>query len=280
MDIEQTNTAFADNNENKKTFSIIDQINNLPFIYAFENKLIKNDYNFLRYSPLDCGKALLNGEVDLGVIPVTAFAKTKESWRIIPYVSVSCINTSKSVKLFFKTGLQDLQKIAIDERADSEAVLLKFLMQEKFNITPDYVTMKPHLQNMLNRTDAALLIGEEALHEQEVNKNSFDLGEEWFDLTGLPMVFAFWAGRQIAAQTEDIKNIINAFNLGYKNLESIAKEFAKKSDFSWALYHDYLTQNVNYKFTEDEHAGLTEFYNYAFFYGLIEYIPDILFFEF
>jgi len=279
MDLEKTNATFTNNKEYKKTFSIINQLNNLPYTYAFENKLIKNDYKFLRYSPLDCGKALLNGEVDMGVIPVTVFAKTKESWKIIPHISISTVNTSKSVKLFFKTDLQDLQKIALDERADSEVVLLKILMQEKFNITPEYIAMKPNLENMLSKTDAALLIGEEALHEQEVNKNSFDLGEEWFDLTGLPMVFAFWAGRQMAVQTEDAKNIINAFNLGYKNLESIAKEFAKNSGFSWALYHDYLTQNVNYKFAEDEHAGLTEFYNYAFYYGLIEFIPDILFFE-
>jgi chorismate dehydratase len=132
---------------------------------------------------------------------------------------------------------------------------------------------------MLKWSDAALLIGDEALHEQELNKNSFDLGEEWYDLTGLPMVFSFWTGRQIATQIEDVKNIINSTNLGLKNLENIAKEYSKKTDFSWALYHDYLTQNVNYKFTEEEHAGLTEFYNYAFYYGLIEYIPDILFFE-
>jgi chorismate dehydratase len=279
MNLEQTNEIFADSKEYKKTFSIINQLNNQPFIYAFENQLIKNDYNFLRFSPLDSGKALLNGEVDLGVIPVTAFAKTKEFWRIIPHISISSVNTCKSVKLFFKTGLQDLQKISIDERADSEAVLLKILIQEKYNITPEYITMKPHLENMLSKSDAALLIGEEALHEQEVNKNSFDLGEEWFDLTGLPMVFSFWAGRQTVVQSEDVKKIINASNLSLKNLEKIAKEFAEKSDFSWALYHDYLTQNVNYKFAEDEHAGLTEFYNYAFFYGLIEYIPDILFFE-
>ena len=275
MDLEQANKQ----SDNKKVFSVIEQINNLPFTYAFENQLVKNDYRFLKYYPLDCGKALLDGEVDMGVIPVTAFAKTKESWRIIPHISISCVNTSKSVKLFFKTGLQDLNKIAIDKRADSESVLLKILMQEKYNLTPDYISMEPNLENMLSKTDAALLIGDEALHEQEVNKNSFDLGEEWFDLSGLPMVFAFWAGRQMVAQTEDIKNIINGSNLGLKNMENIAKKFAKKSEFSWALYHDYLTQNVNYKFTEEEHAGLTEFYNYAFYYGLIEYIPDILFFE-
>lgn len=264
----------------KKVFSIFNQINNIPFIYALEKELMYNDYKFLKLSPLKAGQALLNGEVDLGIIPSTTFAKTKESWKIIPHISVSCTSTCKSVKLFFKTGLQDLKKIAVDERADSEFALLKILMQEKYNITPEYNTMKPNLKHMLEWSDAALLIGNEALYEQEVNKNSFDLGEEWYDLTGLPMVFAFGAGRQMVVDIlKDVKNIINSTNLGLKNLENISKEYAKKSEYSWAFYHDYLTQNVNYKFSEDEHAGLSEFYNYAFYYGLIEYIPDILFFE-
>jgi len=275
MDLEQTNN----NLNTKKSFSIIDQLNNIPFIYAFENQLIQNEYRFIKNSPLESGKALLGGEVDMGVIPVTTFAKTKETWRIIPHISISCVNASKNVKLFFKTGLQGLQKIAIDERADSELALLKILLQEKYNITPEYISMKPNLEHMLKSTDAALLIGNEALNEQEINKNSFDLGEEWYDLTGLPMVFSFWVGRETAIHAEDVKNIINSTNLGLKNLENIAKDYAKNFDFSWALYHDYLTQNVNYKFTEKEHTGLTEFYNYAFYYGLIEYIPDILFFE-
>jgi chorismate dehydratase len=265
--------------EQQKIFSVINQLNNIPFTYAFEKKQIKSNIQFIKNSPMESGKSLLNGEVDIAVIPVTTFAKTKESWKIIPHVSLSTRNTCKSVKLFFKKGLQDLKKIAVDSRADSEAALLQILMQEKFNMTPEYITMKPNLKHMLGFSDAALLIGNDALHEQETNKSSFDLGEEWYDLTGLPMVFAFWAGRQMTADIEDVRNIINAVNLGINNLEQIAKEFAEHSVFSWALYHDYLTKNVNYKFTEEEHAGLIEFYNYAFYYGLIEFIPDIMFFE-
>ena len=263
----------------KIILSVFNQLNNIPFIYSFEKKHIKNNYKVIKNSPVESGNALLNGEVEIAVVPVTTFARTKETWKIIPHISISSKNTCKSVKLFFKKGVKKLNKIAIDDRAASEAALLQILMQEKYNITPEYITMKPNLKHMLGFSDAALLIGDEALHEQEINKNSFDLGEEWYDLTGLPIVFGFWAGRAMTADIEVVKNIINSTNLGINNLEPNTKEFAKDSAFSWAIYHDYLTKNVNYKFTEEEHAGLTEFYNYAFYYGLIEYIPDILFFE-
>ena len=279
MELENINNSLSEQDAQIKSISVFDQVDNYPLIYALDKKLVNNDFNIIKYSPLNSGRALLDGEVDLGMIPVTAFAATKESWRIVPHISISGNGTFKSVKLFFKKGLKDIQTIAIDERAATESVLLKVLMPEKFNVTPDYITMKPNVDMMLKKADAALLIGDEALHEQEVNKSCFDLGEEWFDMTGLPMVYAFCAGRNMIVQKEDTKNIINAVNLGLHNLEDVTKEYAKNSEFGWPLYHDFLTQNVHYTFKDKEIEGLVEFYNYAFYYGLIAYIPDILFFE-
>lgn len=279
MEMENKDQKISQQNSNIKSVSVFNQLDNYTLFYALENQLVKNNYNIVKYSPYKSGKALLDGEVEFGVIPSTTFAETKESWRIVPHISISSLGSINSKKLFFKKGLQDIRTIAIDERAATAAVLLKVLITEKFNITPDYIIMKPKLDFMLNEADAALLIGTEALHAQLVNKSCFDLGEEWFDMTGLPMVYAFCAGRQMTTQKEDIITIINAFNLGLKNLENIAKEFAKNSEFGWPLYHDYLTQNVSYSFKEPELEGLTEFYNYAFYYGFIEYIPDILFFD-
>src|SRR6478672_9925674 len=44
--------------------------------------------------------------------------------------------------------------------------------------------------------DAALIIGDPALHIDPASLpwHVYDLGAEWMELTGLPMVFAVWAG--------------------------------------------------------------------------------------
>ena len=53
---------------------------------------------------------------------------------------------------------------------------------------------------MLMEADAALLIGDDALRAKYKTSDSlyvYDLGREWKDLTGLPMVFAVWAIRRV-----------------------------------------------------------------------------------
>ena len=106
-----------------------------------------------------------------------------------------------------------------------------------------------------------------------------DLGEEWNDLTGLPFVFSLFAGREFILSREDIEPVIRSFNLGRKNLESICKEYAENDQIPWSVYHDFLTHEINYRFSELDHDGLNEFYNYAFFFGYIDQIPDIRFID-
>ena len=57
---------------------------------------------------------------------------------------------------------------------------------------------------MLQRCDAALIIGDPALFLDERRRRlrKIDLGEEWTAMTGLPFVWAFWAGRSGALAAE------------------------------------------------------------------------------
>ena len=60
------------------------------------------------------------------------------------------------------------------------------------------VSRPPALEPMLEEAEAALIIGDPALRldPRRLDGNVYDLGEEWTTWTGLPMVFAVWAGRQ------------------------------------------------------------------------------------
>ena len=51
---------------------------------------------------------------------------------------------------------------------------------------------------MLGEADAALLIGDAALRldPETLPFETLDLGGEWTAMTGLPMVFAVWGGRE------------------------------------------------------------------------------------
>ena len=57
--------------------------------------------------------------------------------------------------------------------------------------------MTPRLEDMLAECDAALIIGDPALRldPARLPYETLDLGAEWVAWSGLPMVFAVWAGK-------------------------------------------------------------------------------------
>ena len=73
--------------------------------------------------------------------------------------------------------------------------------RRRFGIAPALEPLGPDLPAMLGRCDAALVIGDNALlarrRANDVNGGidaGIDVGEEWTAMTGLPFVWAFWAG--------------------------------------------------------------------------------------
>jgi chorismate dehydratase len=266
-------------NTGNRRLSLIDSLEFQPLVYGLKNRLGAGNFELVYSDPLEPARHLRDGEVELGLIPSIDYARTKEVWNIVPDISISSSNSILNVQLFFKKGLKELKTVALNDQAGSAAFLLKILMQEKFMMNPEYLLMPVDLEQMLNRADAALVTGDRALDLYHQNQNRLDLNEEWFDLTGLPFVYSFWAGREFTITPDDLRILVKSFEVGKRNLENICKEHAISHDSGWAFYHDFLTKNVSYAFGEHEKAGLLEFYNYAFFFGFIDFIPDLHFYK-
>ncbi len=73
--------------------------------------------------------------------------------------------------------------------------------------------MPPSLEEMLEVADAALLIGDPALDARRVG-SKLDLGEEWTRLTGLPFVYAVWAGPVGRVRGETVRLLQQALDEG------------------------------------------------------------------
>ena len=72
------------------------------------------------------------------------------------------------------------------------------ILERRYGVTPLTVSHAPDLDAMLRIADAALIIGDPALRidPAALPWHVYDLGAEWVEMTGLPMVFAVWAGRK------------------------------------------------------------------------------------
>ncbi len=125
--------------------------------------------------------------------------------------------------------------------------------------------MEPDLPRMLEHADAALLIGDAALavDPSEISIPLMDLGREWVDWTGLPMVFAVWAGRD-AAQWPDLGPLLEeSRQYGLGELDAIIKIEAERRGFSEELVHQYLTRNVWFHLGPEERQGMQLYLDYA-----------------
>ena len=154
--------------------------------------------------------------------------------------------------------------------------LVKILLRERLGRDPHYVPMGPGLVDMLAVADAALLIGDPAL-DHEGDAARLDLGEEWTRLTGLPFVYAFWAGRPGAVTPSGVRRMQQSLAHGVAHVEEIAARYARGVPGRAERYRDYLRENIVFELGEEEQAGLREFYRRAHALSLIPAVPELRF---
>jgi chorismate dehydratase len=273
---------MPENSGNLKV-SAVQYLNTRPIVYGLEKKP-SNQFKIVYDIPSVCSAKLLNKDADLALIPSIEYSRIRRqrSLSIVPDIAVVSHGEVKSVELFFNRDLTDLKRIAVDTSSRTSVALMEIILREKYGIEPEIVTLKPDLPSMLKEADAALIIGDPALEQSDLIDNKLDLGEEWNDLTdGLPFVYSFWAGIQGTLKADDVRFLLESRNEGVRNIKEISSEFAqeKAGNHSTNFYVDYLTDNIQFYLGKDEIEGLKEFYNYCYFFGMIDEIPELYFFE-
>ena len=121
--------------------------------------------------------------------------------------------------------------------------------------------MPPDPVRMLARCDAALVIGDPALRvdPSSLPYQVLDLGGEWVSMTGLPMVFAVWAGAREHINSENGRVFVQSLRYGLSNMDEIVQAAPHTHGFSPALAREYLTEHIVFELGEAEHKGLALF---------------------
>jgi chorismate dehydratase len=141
---------------------------------------------------------------------------------------------------------------------------------------------------MLARFDAAVIIGDEALFlgsgprvigGREVEVEKIDLGEVWTQSTGLPFVYAFWAGPIGVLTGADVATLQAARDAGLARLDEIAVDYFHAAPERQDAGVRYLRDNIKYRLGPDERAGLELFYRYAAEVGVIDGAAPLRFFD-
>ena len=256
----------------------VEFLNTRPLIAALEQES-GGDFE-LRYAvPSACARDLHAGRTDVGLIPSIEYVRSPEPYYIVPDIAISTRGEVLTVRLFLRRTITEVRRVALDVSSRTSIALLRILLREKYGLDPEMVEMAPDLPGMLAEADAALLIGDMVFQVLEAGYQSVDLGREWVELTGLPFVFAFWAGRQDAIVAEQVERLVQARREGELQLAGIARQFFEECGGSVEVYERYLSRHIYFGLGVEEQTGLNEFFRLAHKYELIETVPELRFYE-
>ena len=254
----------------------VNYLNARPLVYGLDRR---TDLFELRFdAPSTCAELLHENAIDVGLIPSIEYCRGPE-YAIVPDLGIISDGPVASVALFTTRPLPQIRTVAADTSSRTSVALLRILCAERFGVKPGFRPMAPDPERMLRECDAALLIGDPALYldPAAASVEKIDLGGEWKTLTGLPFVWAFWAGRPGILSSHAIKALTAARDQGVAASDEIAATYCGPEEA--ARGQAYLKENIGYRLNEREEAGLHAYYDLAARHGLIELVRRPQFYE-
>jgi chorismate dehydratase len=250
---------------------VVSYLNAAPLVYGLEGE---PGFALIRDVPARIADRLHAGQLDLGMIPSIEYAFGE--YAIVPGIAIASRGAVRSVSLYHRAPLERVSRIALDTSSRTSVALLKVLLQQRLGRQPECVEMAPDVPAMLEACEAALVIGDRAL-DFEGDLPRLDLGEEWRRQTGLPFVYAFWAGPAASLGAARVARLQEALRAGLSRLGEIAASYNGHDAGRRARNEAYLRSNIVFALGTEELAGLREFYRRAFALGLIPKAPELSF---
>ena len=255
-------------------------INCLPVYYGILDGTVSIDAQIIPGFPNQLNAWLTAGDLDISPISSIEYARHKGKYLLLSDICLNSEGPVKSVILVSKFPMEMLEgkSIALPTTTATSQVLLKILLSH-LNVT--YKVKEPFIASMLSDSDAALLIGDDALRISKTeNLFLYDLAELWQKQTGFPVVFAVWAVRKDYANQypEKISDIANSLrkslDYGLANIDKIINEVLP--GFPEVDLRDYFSL-LRYEFNARAREGLLAYYEHAFKMGLCERCEELVF---
>jgi chorismate dehydratase len=257
---------------------VVEYLNARPLAFGLDRAPSRFSVRF--DVPARCAALLHEGGIDLGTIPSIEYLRGGES-RIVPGIAIGCDGAIESVAIFTAKPLERVKTLALDTSSRTSVALARILCARHYGIAPDMRPMPQDPAEMLRACDAAVVIGDAALlfDAAAAGVEKIDLGVAWRDFTGLPFVFAFWAGRPGAVSDSDVEALQAARDRGVAAADEVASAFFGGRPAFAALGARYLRDNVKYGFPDRAIAGATRFFREAVGLGLAPAFRDVRFYR-
>ncbi len=213
--------------------------------------------------PAVCADRLASGAADIGIIP--SFELTRQDLEVIPGAGIASHGAVRSILLISHRPAAEIRTLAADASSRTSVELARVILRQKYGAAPRIFAQEPDLAAMLRQADAALIIGDPALRidPDRLPHQVYDLGAEWREMTGLPMVFAVWAGRRGVVTPEIAAAFRASCRYGREHLGDIVAAEASRRGFAPELVREYLARHIVHELGEEDYCGMRRFLDLA-----------------
>lgn len=231
----------------------VSYLNARPLIYGFEKGMMKDEIDLLIDYPSAIAAQLINRQIDIGLVPVAIIPQLPEHHIIADYC-IGCDGEVATVCLFSEVPLHEISSILLDYQSRTSVALLKLLLKEHWHISPELIDAKPGYENDIGGKVAGLVIGDRAFDMHRKSAYSYDLGQAWKEMTGMPFVFAAWvSNKRVEANFAEQFNRSIAF--GFDNLDEVISTI-ESADVDM---RKYFTENLSYGLDDTKRKALDLF---------------------
>jgi chorismate dehydratase len=230
-------------------------INNyLPYYWIEKNRLA----DVVVASPKQMISMLEGKIIDYAPIPSFYYIKNKDRLKSYDF----CISSNGRVYSVIVVSKRKTlsEKIAVTEETTTSVNLLRIILNER-GLNCKLVLAKTHkTEELLRMCDCALVIGDEAIRARDNFNVVMDLGEEWKDLTGYPMVFGISASIDNAEHCDRL--LMKSVDWGLKNFDEIVTSAVRESHISEDFLRVYF-KALDYKMDSKKRRGLRIFEDFC-----------------
>ncbi|MGQ9619463.1 MAG: menaquinone biosynthetic enzyme MqnA/MqnD family protein [Bacteroidales bacterium] len=240
--------------------SIVKYANSYPFVWGLKDAHIGDEAIIETDHPAVCASKLINGQADIGLIPVAALPEIK-NYKIINNYCISALKKVKTVMLLSNSNFDDINSAFLDYRSRSSVALARVLakhMWKKEFIWKDTYEGFDFIN--IPRNQGIVLIGDQCFEYESYFRFGLDLAEEWKKYTGYPFVFACWiANRQI--EETFLQRFNMALRSGLDNIDKVVESFSNSGIMKGETLKKYLTCNIDYVLDDKKQEGMKLFLN-------------------
>lgn len=259
----------------------IDYANAWPLFHHLDSLISHSDTNIQVVSkvPALLNQMLQEGSLQVSAISSFSYGKNSEDYVLLPNLSVGSEGNVHSILLILKEQIETNppKRIAVTTTSATSVNLLKILMKKYYELDPVYEPAEPDLDSMLENADAALLIGDTAIHAswEKKGRQVIDLGGVWNAWTGLAMTYAVVAARKETAELYPaaLRSLYEAMlaskRLSLSDLSPLVDKACQELGGAPAYWNMYFT-NLQYHFGRKQQEGLSLYFRYAKELGLLD----------